>query len=133
MFALVQPDILDSKPKPTTTASNNSNVYFNSQSHSASKSTKPGNFSSKSSWNNFASKQVDLDNKLTLSIKSDFQLIHLGIAKDITNCQSNTNGNPETMDPAKRCKNIVNLQEAPYCVYHCKQLDKTNKFGKNKE
>ncbi len=126
VFALVQPDILDSK-KPNTAPSNNSpSPYFNPNA-----SKKPGSFKSTSNWNNFASTKVDLSNKLTLSVKSDFQLILLGTAKDIVNCQSNTNPNVETLDPAKRCKNIVNLQEAPYCIYHCKQLDKTNKFGKN--
>jgi len=127
VFALVQPDVLDSK-KPNTGQNNNTNSspYYNPNS-----AKKAGNFKSTSNWNKFASTKVDLSNKLTLSTKSDFQLIPLGIAKDITNCQSNTNPNVETQDPVKRCKNIVNLQEAPYCIYHCKQLDKTNKFGKN--
>jgi hypothetical protein len=103
-FALLQPDILDSKAGSSGNATKTTtNTYSN---HTLNK--KPGNYSSNSSWNSFASKKVDLNNKLSLSIKADYQLIPIGIAKQITNCQSYGNG--ESSDASKRCKNLVNLQ-----------------------
>ena len=85
-----------------------------------------------SNWNKFAAKKVDLNNKLSLSVKSDHQLISLGFSKDITVCQSFKNNNDTNQisgENGKRCKNLVNLQEVPFCIYHCKQLDNKTKFG----
>ena len=126
-FALIQPDILDSNKNGAQAGNKTATPYFNG---SNTPTQKAGNYKSATGWNNFAAKKVDLDNKLTLSVKADYQLIPLGIAKDMTHCQSHTTAT-ESSDSSKRCKNLVNLQEAPYCVYHCKQLDKSNKFGKH--
>jgi hypothetical protein len=148
-FALVNPDILDNKTPGGCGSGQSigSNTYFN---HTSGSGRKPGPYHTPGGWNNFATKKIDqtLNNKLTLSVKSDFQLIPLGIAKDITNCQSNTTANPETKKASERCKNIVNLQDVPFCMYHIKQLEKkdptkkpteskysmnkpTNRFGTN--
>ncbi len=56
----------------------------------------------------------------------------LGYSKDITSCQSYKNNNETNQisgENSKRCKNLVNLQEAPFCIYHCKQHESKNKFG----
>ena len=62
----------------------------------------------------------------------DHQLLPIGYSKDITSCQSYKNNNEANQisgDNSKRCKNLVNLQEAPFCIYHCKQHESKNKFG----
>lgn len=125
-FALVNPDILDNKTPGggnSSGQSSGSNTYMN---HTAGSGRKPGPYHTAGGWNNFAAKKIDqtLNNKLTLSVKADYQLIPLGTAKDFTNCQSNTTANAETKKVSERCKMIVNLQDVPYCMYHIKQLEK---------
>ena len=94
------------------------------------KSGNPGN------WNKFATKTVATTEKLSMSVNADFQLVRLGNAKDISHCQSFTKINGASnkdkdftsKDSSARCKNLVNLEQAPFCVYHCVQIDK-NKAG----
>jgi len=125
VFALVKPDFLDSnKNSSTSNATNNSsstNTYYNGQNTSSK---------NKSNWNKFASKNLKLNEKLTMSVKSDSQLIPLGFAKDIAFCQSFSKA--KVVDGAestsKRCGNLVNVEQAPYCTFHCVQIDKSNKM-----
>jgi hypothetical protein len=144
VFALMKPDFLDSKQQNSNnTTSNKSNNYSSS-----------GNYKSTTTWNKFAKKSVvsAVNNnstsiinliykflfflsfltklnfnegtiKVSLSIRADYQLVPLGNAKDVTFCQSNTTKMNET-DQTKRCKQLVNLKDAPFCVYHCKDKDK---------
>ncbi|RNA24370.1 MCM10 -like protein [Brachionus plicatilis] len=120
-FVLVKPEFLDSQKNTAQSAPNNS---YNSNSF-----VKIGqNKKQKSDWNKFATKKVNQNLKLTLSVKSESQLVRLGTAKDISNCQSLLKSNPnQVQDAPKKCKNLVNLEKAPYCTYHCVQFDKNSK------
>lgn len=125
-FVLVKPDFLDSQKNNSQTASN--------KEYSSSNFVKIGQNKKKPDWNKFASKKINQNLKITLSVKSESQLVRLGIAKDISNCQSMIKSNPsQAQETAKKCKNLVNLEKAPYCTYHCVQFDKTskNKYSMN--
>jgi hypothetical protein len=135
VFALRKPEFLDSNKNQNSNGSNQAgmNAYYNNGNLVAATKKLGGNAGN---WNKFASKKQN--DKLSLSIKSDFQLIPLGTAKDIGNCQSFTkvqgssaSGNDFSKDAAKKCRNLVNLEQAPYCVFHCVLNDK-NKANKNK-
>jgi hypothetical protein len=79
-----------------------------------------------SGWNSFASKKNNQNQKLTLSIKAESQLIYLGQAKEITYCKSVAKNKPSDEQP-KKCKNLVNLdKQSLYCVFHCMQMNKAN-------
>lgn len=121
-FVLVKPDFLDSqKNQPQSTTKNEYG------------STKPfvkigQNKKQNSDWNKFATKKVNQNLKLTLSVKSENQLVRLGIAKDISNCQSILKSNPsQGQEAARKCKNLVNLEKAPFCTFHCIQFNKNEK------
>ncbi len=136
VFALIQPDILDSNKsnnqQQSVNSTNSNNSYYSGNSPSFFVNNGKKAASSNSNWNKFAAKKVDLNNKLSLSVKSDHQLISLGFSKDITVCQSfksNSESNQIRGENSKQCKNLVNLQESPFCIYHCKQLDNKNKFA----
>lgn len=119
VFALVKPEFLEGR------TNNNSNNYKSN--------------GSTSNWNNFATKTVGNTTsvKLSMSINNDYQLIRLGNAKDITHCASFTKINGfsnkdkehTSKDSSNRCKNLVNTEKSPLCIYHCVQLDKGNKDG----
>ena len=123
VFALLKPEFLDNRG-----SNNNSSSKPNFSNQN--KSGNPGN------WNKFATKTVATTEKLSMSVNADFQLVRLGNAKDISHCQSFTKINGASnkdkdftsKDSSARCKNLVNLEQAPFCVYHCVQIDK-NKAG----
>ena len=96
---------------------------YGAESHGSKKSGKLV-----SAWNSFASKKVSsqLPPKLTLSIRSESQLVGLGLAKDIVLCQSYT-ALKSSEDQSRRCKNLVNLaKQSSHCTYHCVQLSKSS-------
>lgn len=129
-FAILKPEFLDSnKNQQAQTPNNQSYCNPNSPFVSIGKNSGP-----KTDWNKFATKKVNQTLKVTLSIKSDSQLVPLGLAKDISNCQSYTKPNPNQpgSENSKKCKNLVNLEQGPFCVYHCTQLDKSKGFQANK-
>ncbi|CAF0851383.1 unnamed protein product [Brachionus calyciflorus] len=124
-FVLSKAEFLDSQ-KNSQTNSAPQNNYYNSNSPSFVKIGQGKK--AKSDWNKFATKKINQNLKLTLSVKSESQLVRLGIAKDISNCQSILKSNPnQVQEASKKCKNLVNLERAPYCTYHCVQMDKTSK------
>ena len=131
VFALVKPEFLDNKNQQQNNAAQSSNnkSYFDNSSHTVTKKGILMNNQQKN-WNNFASKKLNLADKLTLSIKSDYQLVFLGSAKDITVCQSmSKQKNDPNSDSSKKCKNLVDLQRGPYCTYHSMMFDKALKKG----
>jgi hypothetical protein len=130
VFALVKPEFLDNKNQQQNNSVQSSNKsYFDNSSHTVTKKGILMNNQQKN-WNNFASKKLNLADKLTLSIKSDYQLVLLGSAKDITVCQSmSKHKNDPNSDASKKCKNLVDLQRAPYCTYHSMMFDKALKKG----
>jgi hypothetical protein len=126
VFALVKAEFLDGK--------NNNNNNNNNNSSSTYKSN-----NSTGNWNNFAKKTVGntASVKLSMSINNDYQLVRLGNAKDITHCSSFTKINGfsnkdkehTSKDSSNRCKNLVDTEKSPYCIYHSVQVDKANKDG----
>ena len=127
VFALVKPDLLcdSGNEQKNDTANKPNQNYYNNNQMPGKKPAKQG-----SGWNNFAAKKMSLDIKLKLSVRNESQLVPLGFSKDITFCQGKkqTTGNDHNSDQSQRCKNMVNLQEVPFCIFHCKQADR-KKFG----
>lgn len=127
-FALIKPDFLDSQKNNSQSAAPNKDYS------SPNSFVKIGQNKKKPDWNKFASKKVNQNLKLTLSVKSESQLVRLGCAKDISICQSLVKSNPnQVQEGAKKCKNLVNLEKAPFCTFHCVQFDKAskNKYSMN--
>lgn len=76
--------------------------------------------------------------KLTLSVRNESQLLHLGTSKDIGICQSykrtqTGSGEQSSFEASQRCKNLVNLRLVQYCVYHCSTLSKSFKQEKREK
>lgn len=77
-------------------------------------------------------KARDSAKKISISIRNDSQLELLGVAKDLSYCQAFKRGQGETpaeREAGQRCKNLVNVSETKFCIFHCKQVSKEGGGG----
>ena len=119
------------------------NKYYNSAAHTQTKKgfmnvRGGGGGGGGGNWNNFASQKLETAEKISLSINTESQLVALGFALDIGLCQGvnkkavkKKGGEPgETAATnTKKCKNLVDMSELPYCTFHCTQMDRTSSLA----
>lgn len=106
VFAIRKPEFLD----------DNKN---NKQQQGASKYTKMGKAKNQN------------NQKVTLSVVNENQLEFLGTSKDVMACQSykrqQVGDNENAFESSQRCKNLVNVTESKFCLFHCKKITKSGK------
>lgn len=62
---------------------------------------------------------------LSLCVRNEAQLIKLGVTKDVSRCQYTPRAREGSVDQAKPCWKLVNLQRVPLCAFHCMQANKS--------